>query len=162
MSDTSLLKISNSRSLWMTDPQSPSSSGPPTPGLAASHFSPNPPSVNNQPPPSNHGNGSGPAPPPNYTYPHHPIPPQAYQSSSPGLAPSPAIPASALPGASLSGRLVGVVSLTDILFCYATFSGLNPNDPTETRNRRRRSSSSSLNVRRSGDVARELFRGGVV
>ncbi|KAE8556550.1 hypothetical protein EYB25_001251 [Talaromyces marneffei] len=146
-----------SHRLWMTDPQSPSSSGPPTPAPVAS----TPPSVNSQSPASNHGNGSSPAPPPNYTYPHHPIPPQAYQSPAPGLAPSPAIPASALPGTRLSGRLVGVVSLTDILFCYATISGLNPNDPTETRNRRRRSSSSSLNMRRSGDVAREIFRGGV-
>lgn len=149
----------------MTDPQSPSSSGPPTPAMGSIHF------------PSNHSHNlpspisspsiqptasadQGPAPPPNYTYPHHPVPPQGYPNQ--GLPPNitPAIPASALPGARLSGRLVGVVSLTDILFLYAKTSGLSPNDPAETRNRRRRSSSSSVSVRKSGDIGRELFRSG--
>ena len=74
---------------------------------------------------------------------------------------TPSIPASALPGARLSGRLVGVVSLTDILNLYARASGLSPADPAETR-RRRRSSSSSMSVRRSGEIGRELFsRGGI-
>ncbi|ROT37896.1 sds23/moc1 [Sodiomyces alkalinus F11] len=61
-------------------------------------------------------------------------------------------PASALPGAHLSGRLTGVVSLTDILNLFARSSGLRPSDPGEQRARRRRSSSSS--VRPSIDSAR--------
>ncbi|PKS10876.1 hypothetical protein jhhlp_002633 [Lomentospora prolificans] len=79
---------------------------------------------------------------------------------SPGSAPqSPApgsnfgsIPASALPGAHLSGRLSGVVSLTDILNLFAKSTGLKPSDPSEQRARRRRSSSSS--VRPSIDSSR--------
>jgi len=48
----------------------------------------------------------------------------------------------------LSGRLSGVVSLTDILNLFARASGLNPHDPSELRQMRRRSSSAS-NTRRS-------------
>ncbi|KAI5291975.1 cell separation during budding, partial [Ascosphaera acerosa] len=62
-----------------------------------------------------------------------------------------------MPGARLSGRLVGLVSLTDVLNLYARASGLSPLDPSISRNRRRRtSSSSSMGVRMSGDLAREL------
>lgn len=72
------------------------------------------------------------------------------------------IPSSALDGARVSGRLAGVVSLTDILNLHARASGLNPADPADSRSRRRRSSSSSQSVRRSGDIGRELFsRGGM-
>jgi CBS domain-containing protein len=53
-------------------------------------------------------------------------------------------PASALPGSHLSGRLTGVVTLTDILNLFARSTGLNPSDPSEQRARRRRSSSSSV------------------
>lgn len=59
-----------------------------------------------------------------------------------------------LPGTRLSGRLVGVISQTDILNLYARVSGLSPIDPAETRSRRRRSSSISL--RKSGDIGRDL------
>ncbi|KAF2859541.1 hypothetical protein K470DRAFT_249012 [Piedraia hortae CBS 480.64] len=52
-------------------------------------------------------------------------------------------PPTIIPGASLSGRLSGVVSLTDILNLFARASGLSPCDPDEIRKRRRRSSSSS-------------------
>lgn len=52
----------------------------------------------------------------------------------------------------MSGRLNGVISLTDILNLYAKTSGLNPHDPDEARRARRRSSSSS--VRRSMDSGR--------
>ena len=85
--------------------------------------------------------------------------PHVQPLSPPGvpLAVSPSIPASALPGARLSGRLVGVVSLTDVLNLFARASGLHPADPAETRSRRRRSSSSSLSLRKSGDVGKELF-----
>ena len=75
----------------------------------------------------------------------------APQSPAPGASFG-SIPASALPGAHLSGRLSGVVSLTDILNLFAKSTGLNPSDPSEQRARRRRSSSSS--VRPSIDSSR--------
>ncbi|KAH8697131.1 CBS domain protein [Talaromyces proteolyticus] len=155
-----------SHRLWMADPQSPSSSGSATPAITSTHIpppgSPGAPASLAAPQynPSNHGS-SGVPPPPGYTHPHHPIPPQGYQGSTSTLPSpiAPSVPASALPGARLSGRLVGVVSLTDVLFLYARASGLSPNDPAETRNRRRRSSSSSLSVHKSGDIGRDLLRG---
>jgi CBS domain-containing protein len=64
----------------------------------------------------------------------------------------PAVSAAALPGARISGRLTGVISLTDILNLFARQSGLNPLSPNDQRARRRRSSSSS--VRPSIDSAR--------
>jgi len=54
------------------------------------------------------------------------------------------VPASAMIGACLSGKLSGVVTLTDILNAFAKSSGLNPCDPSEQRARRRRSSTSSM------------------
>ena len=53
----------------------------------------------------------------------------------------------------MSGRLSGVVSLTDILNVFARATGLHPMDPEETRRQRRRSSSSSI-ARGSMDSAR--------
>ncbi|KAG5960722.1 hypothetical protein E4U58_004567, partial [Claviceps cyperi] len=53
-------------------------------------------------------------------------------------------PVAALPGACLSGKLGGVISLTDVLNIFARFAGLHPTDPGELRARRRRSSSSSI------------------
>ncbi|KAI2602691.1 hypothetical protein GGR54DRAFT_490294 [Hypoxylon sp. NC1633] len=53
-------------------------------------------------------------------------------------------PASTIPGSHLSGRLTGVVTLTDILNLFARSTGLHPSDPSEQRARRRRSSSSSV------------------
>lgn len=159
---------------------SPSSSGPPTPSHSAAHV-PLPPNIS-QPAAGSHIANSPPASPlppplspsaqsPQYTAPHHPAPlafaPTASgsQSTSGVAVPPPvthSIPASALDGTRLSGRLVGVVSLTDILNLHARASGLSPADPAESRSRRRRSSSSSLSVRRSGDIGRELFsRGGM-
>ncbi|RYP92891.1 hypothetical protein DL770_000941 [Monosporascus sp. CRB-9-2] len=61
-------------------------------------------------------------------------------------------PSASLPGSHLSGRLIGVVTLTDILNLFAKTTGLNPTDPSEQRARRRRSSSSS--VRPSIDSSR--------
>lgn len=58
-----------------------------------------------------------------------------------------------MPAAGMSGRLCGVVSLTDILNLYARASGLRPEDPNELR-RSRRERSSSFSVRRSTDSAR--------
>jgi CBS domain-containing protein len=72
---------------------------------------------------------------------------------SPSLSNSfPAVSAAALPGARISGRLTGVISLTDILNLFARQSGLNPLSTESQRARRRRSSSSS--VRPSLDSAR--------
>ncbi|KAK8022484.1 sds23/moc1 [Apiospora rasikravindrae] len=63
------------------------------------------------------------------------------------------VPSTSLSGPnSLSGRLTGVVTLTDILNLFARTSGLNPTDPSEQRARRRRSSSSS--IRPSLDASR--------
>lgn len=71
----------------------------------------------------------------------------------------------------MSGKLSGVVSLTDVLNLFAKVSGLEPREPDEARRLRRRSSSSSVRTgegsvggssvrssveveRRSGDVGR--------
>ena len=60
-----------------------------------------------------------------------------------------------MPGQHMSGRLSGVVSLTDILNLFARASGLHPTDPEEARRKRRGSSSSSKSgVRGSLDSAR--------
>lgn len=77
------------------------------------------------------------------------VPPTAAPSSP---IPTMAMPASALAGVRLSGKLSGVISLTDILNIFAKFTGLHPTDPGEQRARRRRSSSSS--VRPSLDSSR--------
>ncbi|KAJ5736922.1 uncharacterized protein N7483_002047 [Penicillium malachiteum] len=169
-------KIAATRShrLWVTDPASPSSSGPPTPSHSAVHIPLATPPLGAlptatsaiSPPPSPLPQSAGYAPsPPSYTTPHHPTPPQPPypHSPTPGINTTlaPSIPASALPGARLSGKLVGVVSLTDILNLHARASGLSPADPAESRRRRRSSSTSSMNVPRSGEIGRELFSRGV-
>ncbi|KAJ5672211.1 hypothetical protein N7507_001338 [Penicillium longicatenatum] len=159
-----------SHRLWVTDPASPSSSGPPTPSHSGVHMPlPTPPlgagpaSLPVISPPASPLPQSAVAPPPNVPAPHIPAPQPPFSHSptaTPPLAPS--IPASSLPGARLSGRLVGVVSLTDILNLHARASGLSPADPDDSRRRRRSSSTSSMNVRQSPDIGRELFsRGGL-
>ncbi|KAL1996918.1 hypothetical protein VTN49DRAFT_7783 [Thermomyces lanuginosus] len=115
-----------SHRLWITDPQA--SSGPPTPTHSSTHIA----AATSSPSSSARDSQSQSHPPPHLSVP------------------------SSIPGAGVSGRLVGVLSLTDILNLYARASGLSPADPAETRSRRRRSSSSSVSVRRSGDVAREI------
>lgn len=75
--------------------------------------------------------------------------PSSFTQGTPPVAPpSPqtaaAVPASAMMGARLSGRLSGVVSLTDVLNTFARSTGLNPLDPGAQRARRRKSSSSSV------------------
>lgn len=64
----------------------------------------------------------------------------------------PSISATALPGAIISGKLTGVVSLTDVLNLFAKQSGLVVGEPGEQRNRRRRSS--SISTRPSIDASR--------
>lgn len=78
-------------------------------------------------------------------------PPSPLPLSTPLFTPSASVPAAALPGAHLSGRLTAVVSLTDILNLFARSSGLNPRDPSDQRDRRRRSSSSSVRPSLDGD-----------
>ncbi|KAK9441228.1 CBS domain containing protein [Metarhizium brunneum] len=70
--------------------------------------------------------------------------PQAPMATPTSAVPSGAVPASAMPGAHLSGKLSGVLSLTDVLNIFAKYTGLHPADPSEQRARRRRSSSSSI------------------
>lgn len=173
--------------LWVTDPHSPSSSAAQTPSHSAGHL----PLSTNQRPTSSSSNKAFPffsshAPSsqidttttmitpmqaPNFSTPQLPTPPQPYAMAAPlshsspaagiPLALAPSVPASSLPGSRLSGGLVGVISLTDVLNMYARASGLSPADPAESRSRRRRSSSSSLGFRRSGEIGREVFgRGG--
>lgn len=65
------------------------------------------------------------------------------------------VSASANPGKNMSGRLTGVVSLTDVLNLFARASGLDPKDPDEARRLRRRSSSTtSIRSRPSVDLGR--------
>jgi CBS domain-containing protein len=108
------LVATHAHRMWVVESASPSPSAPATPLLAPTGGSVLVP-------------GAGSAPP-------SPLPQQVQHS----------VPASAMPGANLSGRLTGVVSLTDILNLFAKSSGLNPSDPGEQRARRRRSSSSSV------------------
>lgn len=123
--------------MWIVDAPSPGSSVPPSPG--AHHASP-------------------PFSPPHGATFQHSTPvttPNRHGNSDNGLASirhapsessnaSVAVPAGTLPGTGMSGRLSGVVSLTDILNLFARASGLSPGDPEETRRRRRQSSSSSV------------------
>jgi len=146
------LVATKSHRMWVTEPVSPMSSGPPTPALHTATMVPM----------SSHSSaisaGSGQ---------HHVQPPQSTSSDpqhvadaspkTPMIAPSgPSISASSLPGARISGRLVGVLSLTDILILFAKVGGLETADPNEIRLRRRRSSSSS--VRRSIDLGSRPMR----
>lgn len=126
----------------MTTPPSPSpnNSLPSTPSI---HPNPSTSSLNANPP-------THPTPP--IALSHHPVShPPGPVSSTPQAQPplmhlstTPTVSASALPGAAMSGRLSGVVSLTDILNLYGRISGLNPGDLEEVRRMRRRSSSGSV------------------
>lgn len=112
------LVATHAHRMWVVESASPSPSAPATPLLAPSGGSVLVPG-------SGAATGSGPP---------SPLASQAQHN----------IPASALPGANLSGRLSGVVSLTDILNLFAKSTGLHPTDPADQRARRRRSSSSSM------------------
>ena len=129
------LVATRSHRMWIVDSTSPASSAPQTP--AASSVTA-PPSLLNSTTPT-------------------PIPPYTPVVGS-------TVPASSLPGQHMSGRLSGVISLTDVLNLIAKAGGLNPHDPDEARRQRRRSSSSSLRV--SLDSARsssvDLSRSGSV
>ncbi|KAI9804126.1 MAG: hypothetical protein M1825_001528 [Sarcosagium campestre] len=113
------LVATRSHRMWVVTPPTPPSSAPPTPVSQPAVL----------------------VPPPNVSLPSTPL-----SATAPPFVPSlaPSISAASLPGSGMSGRLTGVVSLTDILNLFARASGLSPTDPNETRERRRRSSSSSV------------------
>lgn len=159
------LCATRSHRMWIVDAPSPSNSIPPSPGpnSITSPTGPQTTSPNIQhssPITTAHSQRSGSITEPNFT----PGPP--YTSLQPGVS----VSAGSLPGASMSGRLSGVVSLTDILNLFARASGLHPGDPEETRRRRRQSSSSSVrpsidsvrpsidNLRQSMEKSGELAR----
>lgn len=134
------LVATKSHRMWVVESASPSPSAPATPLLQPSNPAAGPsssgPSLNSPTPPQ-----STPAtviiPPPAHAQaaPQSPQPNQTFNTT--------VIP-SGLPGARLSGRLTGVVSMTDVLNLFAKSGGLRPSDPSEQRARRRRSSSSSV------------------
>ncbi|KAK8186482.1 hypothetical protein BC567DRAFT_270301 [Phyllosticta citribraziliensis] len=164
------LVATKSHRMWITTPPSPASSGPPTPAATPAQPAFSPPSSGVLSPPSSSSSTPAidiPSPaahdahavPPSATPPYPHGPHHAHHHSHPSIStPSPlpmlSISAAALPGASLSGHLTGVISLTDVLNLYARASGLSPHDPNETRRARRRSS--SVSVRSSLDGVREV------
>jgi CBS domain-containing protein len=132
------LVATRSHRMWVVESASPSPSAPATPLMGPQSFTgtaPPPPAV--------------PASAPIHAAPPSPVPTAAVPASP---VPTAAVPASAMAGARLSGRLTGVISLTDVLNMFAKSTGLHPSDPNEQRARRRRSSSSS--VRPSFDSSR--------
>ncbi|KAK3113038.1 cell separation during budding [Teratosphaeriaceae sp. CCFEE 6253] len=152
------LCATRSHRMWIVDAPSPSASVPPSPGLHGASLL--------RDPFGGRENGSGGSVSTPST--HAAVPPSQHRGSVELAGPSPyaavapgvSIGAAQLPGASMSGRLSGVVSLTDILNLYARASGLSPGDPEELRRRRRGSSSSSSAMRPSGEFLRGSGEGG--
>lgn len=124
------LVATRSHRMWIVEAPSPGSSVPQSPALSPIVTAPPPPMLQQLTTPTASG--------PPYT----------------PAAPNVAISSSSLPGASLSGHLCGVVSLTDVLNLFARVSGLSPQDPEETRRRRRRSSNSSVRSSMDGSSMR--------
>lgn len=153
------LVATKSHRMWITEPISPSASGPPTP---SPHSATLVPTSSHSSALSISSSGQHMTPPLATATPSDPFSTTIADSSpkAPFIAPSgPSVSASSLPGARISGRLVGVVSLTDILILFARAGGLmNTADPSEIRMRRRRSSSSS--VRKSFDLGQRPSLGG--
>lgn len=142
------LVATNSHRMWIVDSASPAPSAPATPLLQARE-----PSVTAATAPPLAAAGTSSSPTPTII-----IPPPSIASTPQSPLPGP-VPSGALPGSNISGRLSGVVSLTDILNLFAKSSGLRPSDPSEQRARRRRSSSSSVRPsleggRASADIRR--------
>ena len=152
--------------MWVVDASTPNSSAPSTPlpqhATMASHHQRHSSSSSLPPPQLSTPNSS--AIPPAHTH-NTPItiahPPAAYpphlttsipQANPPfqALSATPSVSASALPGQHISGRLNGVVSLTDVLNLFAKATGLHPDDPEDARRKRRGSSSSSRSGRGAG------------
>ena len=131
------LVATRSHRMWVTEPASPSSSGPPTPSIHPATLVPT----------SSHSSSISSASSHSQVVPPSPVHSHASQAtpSQHHMTPSgPSVSASAMPGARMSGHLAGVISLTDILILFAKASGLPTADPNELRSGRRRSSSSSM------------------
>ncbi|KAF5027171.1 hypothetical protein F66182_744 [Fusarium sp. NRRL 66182] len=126
------LVATRSHRMWVVESASPSPSAPATPLMGPQAFT-------NAAPPA----AAAPAPAPAHTN-AAPSSPALTAAVPASPVPTAAVPASAMAGARLSGRLTGVISLTDILNMFAKSTGLHPGDPNEQRERRRRSSSSSV------------------
>ncbi|KAK0713786.1 hypothetical protein B0T26DRAFT_371233 [Lasiosphaeria miniovina] len=137
------LVATHSHRMWVVESASPSPSAPATPLLQPSYPSGTLASAPAAAPGAVTGAGSSPPPGPSIIVPPATPVLSAPQSPLPGQS-FVSVPSAALPGAGLSGRLTGVVSLTDILNLFARSGGLHPSDPAEQRARRRRSSSSSV------------------
>jgi hypothetical protein len=127
--------------MWVVESPSPANSAPPTPHLApASAVLPSPsPSLQISSAMAAHASSA---------------PPTAGLLYTPTAPVGTTVTAGTIPGSSISGRLTGVVSLTDILNLFAKAGGLNPLDPSQVRRQRRRSSSASLGMRRSVESSR--------
>ncbi|KAK4194474.1 hypothetical protein QBC40DRAFT_213530 [Triangularia verruculosa] len=143
------LVATRSHRMWVVESASPSPSAPATPLLQP--VQPGLTAATAPPPTSTTGVGSTGSPGPQSTVILPSQSPSAPQSPLPGQSFS-SVPSASLPGAHVSGKLTGVVSLTDVLNLFAKSSGLRPSDPSEQRARRRRSSSAS--VRPSIDAGR--------
>lgn len=143
------LVATRSHRMWVVETASPSPSAPATPLLQPVQLGVT--AATAPPPTSVTGVGSSSSPGPQPTVLVSSQTPSAPQSPLPGQS-FPSVPSASLPGAHVSGRLSGVVSLTDVLNLFAKSSGLRPSDPSEQRARRRRSSSAS--VRPSLDAGR--------
>ncbi|KAF2166332.1 hypothetical protein M409DRAFT_66782 [Zasmidium cellare ATCC 36951] len=130
------LCATRSHRMWIVDAPSPNTSVPPSPG--PHHAAPSPSSHHSSPNIQHNTPITTPSRQGSVNEQMTPGPP--YTSVNPGVS----ISSGQLPGATMSGRLSGVVSLTDILNLFARASGLHPGDPEETRRRRRQSSSSSV------------------
>ena len=143
------LVATKSHRMWVTEPLSPMSSAPTTPSLQTATLVPT----------SSHNSAaSGQF---HVEVPHATSSDPRHVSDATPKTPvinqsGPSVSAASLPGARISGTLVGVVSLTDILILFAKVGGLETADPHEIRLRRRRSSSSS--VRRSIDLGSRPVR----
>ncbi|KAK3384806.1 hypothetical protein B0H63DRAFT_171385 [Podospora didyma] len=137
------LVATNSHRMWVVESASPSPSAPTTPLLQPSHPVVTPAAAPMASSGSVVGAGGTPTPPPTVVIPSSTSATSVTQAPlpSPGFV---SVPSSSLPGSGISGRLTGVVSLTDVLNLFARSSGLHPSDPSEQRARRRRSSSSSV------------------
>jgi CBS domain-containing protein len=139
------LVATKSHRLWVTDPVSPVSSGPPTPSLSSATMVP----VS-----SHSSSSSGYISLPTTSASDPQVSSTTSESPKPPLVTptGPSVSASSLPGTRISGRLVGVLSLTDILILFARAGGMQVADPGEIRMRRRRDSSGSVGGRRSMDL----------
>lgn len=140
--------LTTSLRMWVVENPTPGSTPPTTPGPGPSAH-PTPMSLSHP------------------SVPHPPHLSTSFSQASPPFQPlsaTPSVSASALPGQHMSGRLSGVVSLTDILNLFARASGLHPTNPEEARRQRRGSSSSSRSgagisgFRGSEDSARSGMR----